>query len=58
MDERVNRLHQLGLLPLQSRVVAAGDSQLPLQGLDGRHLRPDHGLDEESGRNVGMRESI
>lgn len=30
VDERVDRLHQLRLLPLQSRVVAAGDSQLPL----------------------------
>ena len=30
VNERVDRLHQLSLLPLQSGVVAAGDSELLL----------------------------
>lgn len=48
VNERVDGLHQLGLLPLQRRVVAAGEPQLPLQGLDGGHLIPDHGLETNS----------
>lgn len=44
VNECVDGLHQLGLLSLQSRVVAAGHSQLSLQRLDGGHLRPDDRL--------------
>lgn len=44
VNERVDGLHQLGLLSLQGRVVAAGHSQLSLQRLDGGHLRPDDRL--------------
>lgn len=45
VNEGVHRLHQLGLLPLQRRVVAAGEPQLLLQGLNGCHLVPDHRLE-------------
>lgn len=48
VNEGVDRLHQVRLLPLQHRVVAAGESQLQLQRLDGRHLIPDHRLETNS----------
>lgn len=43
----MDRLHQLRLLSLQGGVVGAGDSQPPLQRLDGRHLSPDDGLSQK-----------
>lgn len=47
VNEGVHGLHQLRLLPLQRRVVAAGESQLQLQRLDGCHLVPDHRLETD-----------
>lgn len=52
VNEGVDRLHQLRLLPLQRRVVAAGGSQLQLQRLDGCHLVPDHRLETNQSHDI------
>lgn len=52
VHEGVHGLHQLRLLPLQRRVVAAGGSELQLQRPDGRQLVPDHRLETNQSHDL------